>query len=861
MKKNRIISILSFAAPIIIIGIIYAFIGIYPFGEKSVLINDMSSQYVELMQYFREALLGKRSFVYSFNLGMGKSLIGIIAYILSSPVNVLLIFLPKTDIQIVIMIIIFIKYGLSGLSFNYYLNKKFNRENYMTILFSLCYSLMAYNISYTLNIMWLDGVILLPVVLSGITALIRENKKKGLVISLILLIISQFYMAYIVILFSVIYFGYEIFSGEYNINPKEAVIKFVKFSGSVVLAAMVSAFLTLPTYLGLVRENSVKSLLTFKINYKFGDVLTKVFIGSFDTIRTYGNPNLYCGIIIIILVIGYFFSKNISKKEKISALSVLAVMYISLKIEFLYMIWHALDRPNWFPARFSFTICFFLIYLAYKFYLTAERDLSVKSTVITILTLIICVVFIRKKYITVTDIMINIMILCSYLIILTLKAKKKEKELLLCVVIITELFINTLLIQYDLDESAGYKYRADYIYEKKEIKEAVNTIKSKDKGIYRIDKNFATRYNNGLSNDYMALDIYSSNYNRELHNFLKQFGLSFFDKYGRYAGTTLISDALLGVKYIISDKDSDIYPLFDQTDEYDIYVNNNAFPLVISVNPEISEVLSYEKYSNLFEMQTDIINKISGKKFELFEKGNFVSEKTENLKITESEKGKVKYEKISKSRTAYIEYNIKQKKDKNITYLYIDDLKEIVTDIRLKINDEDMSGDIIDQGDQLIRVNNGDNIKIMIDTPVLEINKDKIYELDREQFENTVREIKNMQKSYSIEKMKDGYVKIKTDSDDKSILMTTIPYEQGWVVKVNGRKEEIEKMAGVFIGVKTPKGQNTVELKYEAPGLKTGIFISLTGIIILICFCFKSAFLERRFSSFFGKKGSEKTTD
>ena len=82
MKKNRIISILSFAAPIIIIGIIYAFIGIYPFGEKSVLINDMSSQYVELMQYFREALLGKRSFVYSFNLGMGKSLIGIIAYII-----------------------------------------------------------------------------------------------------------------------------------------------------------------------------------------------------------------------------------------------------------------------------------------------------------------------------------------------------------------------------------------------------------------------------------------------------------------------------------------------------------------------------------------------------------------------------------------------------------------------------------------------------------------------------------------------------------------------------------------------------------------------------------------------------------
>ena len=833
MKKTKIISVLSFITPVILLAIVYIFTGIL-FGDKSILINDMSSQYVELMQYFREALVGKKDFLYSFNLGMGKSLIGTTAYILSSPVNILMLLFPKMDIQIVIIMIILIKYGLSGFSFNYYLKKKFNSENYMAILFSLCYSFMAYNISYTLNIMWLDGVFLLPLVLAQLIELIEKDKKTGLLISMTILIVSQFYMAYIVILFSIIYFWYEIFSRENNMTFKMAFLKFLKYIGLIGLSAMISAFLTLPTYLSLVRENSVKSLLTFNVKYNFGDIYSKIFIGSFDTLRTLGTPNLYCGIIIIILVIAYFFSDQINKKEKISTFSVLILMYISLKVEFMYMIWHALDRPNWFPARFSFTICFFLICVAYKLYLTLKKKLLIGPIVITILILMASVVFIRRKYISVSDIIINLMILCVYLINFILKARQKRIEILLCILIIFELFVNAVLTQYDLDKSIGYVYKEDYIYEKKEIKQAISDIKSQDKGIYRIEKDFATRYNNGLSNGYMALDIYTSNYNRRLHTFLRYLGLSFFDKYGRYAGTTVVSDALLGIKYIISDKGSNVYPLIGQTDEYDIYINNNAFPLVFSVNSKIMNMMPYEKYNNPFELQTDIINRISGKNYRLFKVVDFNLEKRENLKITDAKDGKIKYEKIDKSKVAYIEYTIKAKKEKNISYLFIDDLEKIVSKIYLKINDMDVSGDIIDQGDKIIKVDNNDKIKIIIDTDSLEINKDKIYELERENFENAVKEIKNTRSQYFIEKMKDGYIKINANINENEILMTTIPYEMGWKLKINGKQGKIEKIADVFIGIRPEKGTNIIELKYETPGLKIGIFISLVTLIILV---------------------------
>ena len=271
-----------------------------------------------------------------------------------------------------------------------------------------------------------------------------------------------------------------------------------------------------------------------------------------------------------------------------------------------------------------------------------------------------------------------------------------------------------------------------------------------------------------------------------------------------------------------------------QTDEYDIYINNNAFPLVFFVNSQITDMLDYKKYNNPFELQTNIINKISGKNYELFKKADFILEKRENLEISETRDGKIRYKKIDNSKEAYIEYIVKSKKEKNIMYLFIDNLEKIVSKIYLKINDVDVSGDIIDQGDKIIKVDNNDKIKIIIDAENLEMNKDKLYELDREQFENAVKEIKNTKNQYLIEKMKDGYIKINADVNEEKILMTTIPYEKGWKIKINGKQGKIEKLMGVFIGLKTEKGKQVIELKYETPGLKTGIFISLMTIIILI---------------------------
>ncbi|RRD41066.1 hypothetical protein EII29_01050 [Leptotrichia sp. OH3620_COT-345] len=90
-----------------------------------------------------------------------------------------------------------------------------------------------------------------------------------MIISVAVLIISNFYIAYIVILFSVIYFWYEIFNERDNINFKKVILKFLEFIGLISISGMISAFLILPTYLSLVRENTILASCPFFLHNMF----------------------------------------------------------------------------------------------------------------------------------------------------------------------------------------------------------------------------------------------------------------------------------------------------------------------------------------------------------------------------------------------------------------------------------------------------------------------------------------------------------------------------------------------------------------------------------------------------------------
>ena len=67
-------------------------------------------------------------------------------------------------------------------------------------------------------------------------------------------------------------------------------------------------------------------------------------------------------------------------------------------------------------------------------------------------------------------------------------------------------------------------------------------------------------------------------------------------------------------------------------------------------------------------------------------------------------------------------------------------------------------------------------------------------------------------------------------------MMTSIPYEKGWSVKVDGVKQDIIAIKDALVGVELTAGEHTIELSYIPAGFIAGTaisVISLAGLIAL----------------------------
>ena len=198
---------LYFGLPLIIMAIIYAILHVYPFGKLSLLTYDMGEQYVDFFAFYKDTLLHHPSqLLYSFTNGIGGETLGLWAYYLLSPFNLILLFFPKSMLPVGIMIMTLIKYGCAGLALGYCLEKMHWTVQKWIPAATVCYALMGWILANEFNIMWLDVLVLLPFTLYGIEKIFDEDRSFYYTIFLALTLFINFYMGYMVCIFVVLYF-------------------------------------------------------------------------------------------------------------------------------------------------------------------------------------------------------------------------------------------------------------------------------------------------------------------------------------------------------------------------------------------------------------------------------------------------------------------------------------------------------------------------------------------------------------------------------------------------------------------------------------------------------------------------------
>ncbi|MFA5659729.1 MAG: YfhO family protein, partial [Oscillospiraceae bacterium] len=358
--------LLIFAIPFCIMYLVYAVFGVHPYGDGSVLVLDLNGQYVYYYEYMRDAFWGDSSMIYSWSRNLSGEMFGIIGYYLASPFSIIPILLPRAMMCGSIELMELCKIGAAAVAFSVYLRHRKNNKIFTVLIFSTIYALMGYCVVQLMNPMWIDGLVYLPLIVRGIEFLIDDGRKLAVIIPLSLMFIANFYIGYMVGIFSALYFVFYCFAKEDRPRLWELAAAALRFTLCAVVSVMCAMIILLPVYQSLKLGKFDFTNPQYEIETKFTVIqfLTKMMPFAYDTVRPEGLPVVYSSLFTVILIPLFFLNKNIKIKQKVTYGVFSVLMFVCMYISVIDIAWHGFQLPNWLNHRYSFMFCFLLIVMA-----------------------------------------------------------------------------------------------------------------------------------------------------------------------------------------------------------------------------------------------------------------------------------------------------------------------------------------------------------------------------------------------------------------------------------------------------------------------------------------------------------------
>ncbi len=827
LNSSRTKIILSFIIASGILAAVYACTLVYPFGDGSVLALDLNGQYVSYFEAYRRAVVGEGSIFYSWSRNLSGEFYGLFCYYLASPLNMLVLLFQKENITESIALIIILKTGLASASFQY------SRGG--SIIFSCLYGLSGYVMVQTMNPMWLDGVILLPLVILGIERLLTDGSILLYAFSLALTLITNFYIGYMTCIFCLLYVLYIAFSTGNIYSFKQNRLKLWRFIYTSVLACLCTSFVIVPSYNSLSLGKLSYSTPSFIPESKLDlfDFFSKMLINSYDTASYNGLPAIYCGVISLILLPIYFISNKDSIRKRVCSALLIAALVLSMSITTLDLIWHGFQYPNWMNYRYSYMLIFIILSLcsrAFKNYEPIKPGVAAKILIVLLLLISIIQAANYSFIDGLQSIWASVAFLTFYGIILCIpNISGRKLNMILLLAIILELSINTADSILAINNDVGYASRASYTDYINKYRAALNILKENDNTFYRIEKAEYRTMNDNMSIGINGITHSSSTLNRNAINVIRNLGYSSREHWTKYKGATLASDSLLGIKYVFNDSDGKIN------------ITENPYALNI-IQPTCRDLsVSSINKENPFEYQNSIYKALSGIDSYVFQPCDIKSTWSENLKKDTFEDG-IYYTPIDKSKNSYIMFNVGVQKTGTVYCFFPTSNDQYVN---ISVNGKFVSS-FFDYNNYNI-VCLGDHPKGSIITVRLTLMSSDVY-IEKSNYFYTLDTMVLKEVTSIISKNRSSVI-LENDhtisgtiiSDGHGSVYTSIPYEPGWEIEIDGVQTDYYSFADGLIAFDVAGGTHRYKMTYTPPGLLVGIVISALAVaaILLLDYCRK----------------------
>ncbi|MCR4717239.1 MAG: YfhO family protein, partial [Lachnospiraceae bacterium] len=810
--------------------------------------GDDLPQIFPYIQELRLKIAKGESLYYTWNLDGGVNYYYLFVYVLINPMSYILVLMPEEYYALAINIGLYLTSILMHWAMYIYLSKReyglrlANNQIYI-LIFSLSYALIPAVLNAASFYPFMSAYIFLPLTIIGLERIVKGTGFKSYYFSLIMMFISNFYIAMIECIFVLLYY----FTLEFD-SYKRFVIKGIKILILSLMAIATCAFIIIPvsyTILGGVRGFS--DIPRFEIMTNWINVLSEVLIFKAPVLT--GNvdstweANLYSGTFIIMIALAYFFISRISIDIRVRKLILFMILMLSFNNHFLNYVFHFFHTPYGLPNRHTILFLFYIITLASEVFSYFILKIKKKDLIALAFAgfLIILIDLVSMLFLTTTikekiPYIVTFSLVLIYIVVLIMSKSKQYKSkmlFLLAALSIVEISCNF----YSMFGVNMARYKDFYsIYENAD---SVMDIVRKDDSFFRSSFNDVGHiFEPGMAFGNKSVCGYSNAANLSYLKNLQQLGVHGAIGNCKEVGYTPFINAIITRKYIVESESNVVanekcltldydnlfsqYELITKKNGYNLYRNPMVInPIMISENEE-------DIYADSAKSSKDASSNNNALCKMLTNVDDIMRSEDMDVEIAESENCLAVYEDsilyASKDTMSYLGYEYDSQKESSII-------------IKLTAK---TPGDYYLNGDKLNHLgylDKGESTYISYSLPQNSFGKAGMASLS---LTTSVFDDQKFAESYlvmsenemDIESYTDSSITGTINSKGDHLVFTTIPYDKGWNIYIDDEKVKAESISGAFLTFHVSDGEHKVYMEYHVRGLMPGVVISLLFIIL-----------------------------
>ncbi|MDI9497062.1 MAG: YfhO family protein [Bacillota bacterium] len=928
--------LLSFFCPLLIFAFAYAVQGFWPIGElfpsigkgsATPLTIDLYHQYAPFLSELRHKLLNGQNLFYSWHGGLGINFYALIAYYLASPLNLILVLFPPVHLTEAVTVLTLLKIGLTGLTSAYMLQSGFapygirtigahepKENNYtsdvatdwITVVFATAFAVSGFMIAYAWNIMWLDAILLLPLVILGLTRLIRDGRFLLYTLALAGTIIVNYYIAVFVCIFTALYFFVAYFSAAPGLAAarRRPVLYFAKrfaqFAFFSLLAGGIAAFMALPTWLALQLTSATNDKMpqTWSLSFNFFDFLTRHLPNVKPAIRD-GLPNVYMGLPVFILLPLYVVAPRIRLSEKVWHVGLLCFLYMSFNSNVLNFLWHGMHYPNQLPYRYAFVYSLLLIIMCYRA-LGSLGAVSAKMLALGAAGGIVFVILAEKlspAEVTHTTALISILFLLLHTIALALRGRGgiqfRQMALVVVLFFMTELLLSTTLGIWQVNKNEHFTGRNGFIDDCVEMRDEVARIRSEDSDFYRLEMIQQKTTNSPALYGYPGFTLFASTSYEKTARLMRELGFhgNNINSY-KYMSSTHLYNAIFGIRYLINKnaaiRDPLLEPLRENAGEMGFYTYRNPYALPIGFMVSNQLESWNTTVGSPFDKQNSFLAK-SGGFAPAFYAAEIVTDSVSNFDMPSGNcQTGYQYNVIDSALAGEVVTRIINPVAQHI-YFYVDSTRtmDVTIEITRPVAPVDNTGGDPETAGAAAGASrdseSGD--PGATEPPATEqvyyetrnINKPEIFDAGFCDPGETIRVTYRFKedkggnfKLYAAgmdepafvaaaEKLAEGGMRVtafnsnhvdgEVTAAEDGLLFLSIPYDAAWQARVDGEAVELIRLAGGLTALPLAAGSHAVNLHFVPAGFMPGLMISLGSLLLLLLLTLIYTLKQRRLAA------------